>query len=222
VKEKAACDSDDAEQGCLPDSLLRAGAREGERGKDLGKVASACFHLLDRLLSLIPSWRLRLEICLFPLSTSCSCRQHGIRGVDVDSIVHISVGPQSEKGPAERCVCVCDLGSIIFRGRVPYFSTYYCGPHERSSDEYWIGLDWTGNLEIAVLRSQPDGWYAPLDDFSKQSPTCSQMGARIACPDVARLWIPVCCAAARFAVELRVCRTPSRQDAFSSGMSSLI
>jgi hypothetical protein len=149
-------------------------------------------------------------------------RRHGIRGVDVDSIVHISVGPQSEKGPAETCVCVCDLGSIIFRGRVPYFSTYYCGPHERSSDEYWIGLDWTGNLEIAVLRSQPDGWYAPLDDFSKQSPTCSQMGARIACPDVARLWIPVCCAAARFAVELRVCRTPSRQDAFSSGMSSLI
>jgi hypothetical protein len=117
---------------------------------------------------------------------------------------------------------VCDLGSIIFRGRVPYFSTYYCGPHERSSDEYWIGLDWTGNLEIAVLRSQPDGWYAPLDDFSKQSPTCSQMGARIACPDIARLWIPVCCAAARFAVELRVCRTPSRQDALSSGMSSVI
>jgi len=75
-------------------------------GKRLVKVASACFQLIGQasFSYVFPSWRLRLEICLFPLSARCSCRQHGIRGVDVDSIVHISVGPQSEKGPAERCV----------------------------------------------------------------------------------------------------------------------
>ena len=117
---------------------------------------------------------------------------------------------------------MCDHGSIIFRGRVPYFSTFYVMWSPTSDPVTNTGLDWTGNLEIAVLRSQPDGWYAPLDDFSKQSPTCSQMGAGIACPRVERLWISVCCAAARFAVELRVCRTLSRQDAFSSGMFSVI
>jgi hypothetical protein len=155
VREKAACDSDDAEQGCLPDSLLRAGAREGERGKDLGKVASACFHLLDRLLSLIPSWRLRLEICLFPLSTSCSCRQHGIRGVDVDSIVHISVGPQSEKGPAETCVCVCvTLGRSSFGEEFLTFQPTTVVP---TSDPVTnTGLDWTG-LEI---------WKSPFSDLN--------------------------------------------------------
>jgi hypothetical protein len=56
----------------------------------------------------------------------------------------------------------------------------------RSGDDY-------GLLEgFRRPRSQPDGWYAPLDDFSKQAPTCNQMAAGIACPDVERLWIPVC------------------------------
>jgi hypothetical protein len=145
----------------------------------------------------------------------------GLRGAD--SIAHISVVPASEKGKEHRAEMCVTLGRSSFGEE---FLTFNLLPHtvvpRSSSDERWTGLDSTGNLGISVFRSQPDGWYAPLDDFSKQAPTCSQMGAGIACPDGERLWIPVCCAAARFAVELRVCRTPSRQDALSSGMSSVI
>jgi len=81
---------------------------------------------------------------------------------------------------------VCDLGSII--GENSLLSTYGLWSHDPVTNTQWTGL-LAGNRR---LRSQPDGWYAPLDDFSKQAPTCNQMAAGIACPDVERLWIPVC------------------------------
>ena len=56
-------------------SLVRAGAREASP-REVGVGLS----LLDALLLLIPSWLLRLRFVFVPLSSCCSCRQHGSGG----------------------------------------------------------------------------------------------------------------------------------------------
>jgi hypothetical protein len=200
----------------LPDSLLRAGAREARRaGKE--NVAGAFAPTIGPASLLFPrgnsDWRF---VCSLSRRAAAAGNM-GFRGVD--SIVHISVVPASEKGKEHRAEMCVTLGRSSFGEEFLTFNLLLWSHDPVVTN---TGLDSTGNLGVSVFRSQPDGWYAPLDDFSKQAPTCSQMGAGIACPDGERLWIPVCCAAARFAVELRVCRTPSRQDALSSGMSSVI
>jgi hypothetical protein len=132
----------------LPDSLLRAGAREARRaGKE--NVAGAFAPTIGPASLLFPrgnsDWR-------FVCSLSRRAAAAGNMGFwGADSIVHISVVPASEKGKEHRAEMCVTLGRSSFGETFLTFDLLLWSQDPVSSDEYWTGLDWkSGSLRFPI------------------------------------------------------------------------
>jgi hypothetical protein len=133
---------------CRIHFCVQVHARRGEQERKMWLVLSLL--LLDQHLCYVfprgnSDWRF---VCSLSRRAAAAGNM-GFRGVD--SIVHISVVPASEKGKERRAEMCVTLGRSSFGEEFLTFNLLHTVVPRSSSDEYWTGLDWkSGNLRCPI------------------------------------------------------------------------